>query len=1201
MNMTLGKNVTRILLFGVGIASLSSLVYLAGPLVSIGGYHPLQSYIGRELALLFLLTGAASFGGFHFFRRWKSSKALAAGVSEAGKKESDEVVLKDKMKDALATLKSASGGKKDYLYDLPWYVLIGPPGSGKTTALINSGLKFPLLRGATPAAIAGVGGTRYCDWWFSEEAVLIDTAGRYTTQDSDAQTDKESWFSFLALLKKNRPRQPINGVIVAISLEDLMTLSSADLAAHANAIRTRLLELHERLKVDFPVYALFTKGDLVAGFMEYFAYLGENGRKQVWGATFQTADKSRNMVSEVGVEYDALLERLSEETLDRLQDEPVPNTRVLLFGFPAQMARLKQSIADFLTQIFEATRYHANATLRGFYFTSGTQQGTPIDQLIGALVKSFGAEEVAASSYSGQGKSFFLYDLILKVIVGEAAWVSTDRAAVRRAMIIKAAAFSVIALLSAGISLAWAISYSRNRALIDETTLADKKYLADAGPYATQTIIADRDLHNVLPLLQELRNMPAGYATHDEPTPLAAEWGLSQRARLQSSSENAYRVGLERLFRPRLIYRLEEQLDGKISDPGTLYEALKVYLMLGGLHPADRDLIKSWMRRDWAENLYPGAPNANGRKLLEDHLDAMLKLETGSPLFELNGRLIDDSQKALARLSVAQRAYELLKSEARTSNAGDWVVAKKGGPDVTRVFEAAGDPNLESVRVPEFFTYYGFQRDFIDRLADIADRVKRDRWVLGEVGDQPALSEQYSSLPDDLLALYTRDFITTWQTELNKLRLRKLTADKPQYLALSAISAPTSPLIQLIESINAETMVTREQATAAKPAASGGSATLSATLPGAATAAVAPPAAMLFKTRDRPPGAEIEAAFRPYRVLVEGSSAHRPIDDMVATLNEITQGLILAATTPSQVQRAIVSLQDSESKLRNSAERFPKPFSDMLLGLASDLERSVAVSSAGQLQVALRDQVTPVCQQTISNRYPFVRGSSSDVPLADFAKLFGTGGVMDTFFRQFLDAYTDRSRPQWRWRQNSELSSTLSPDTLDAFQRAAEIRDAFFQTGGNIPFVQLAVTPGPVAGASARLEIGGNSIASPTIDTGASAASSTAPAHAPAPSAAAAVQSAPAGPVLVQWPGASLRAAISVATTTSAPPSVLERTGPWALFRLAEAGGLSVHGGGASASFAVGGYVLHYDFSSGATQNPLNLAALRSFRCPSGI
>ena len=100
-------------------------------------------------------------------------------------------------------------------------LLIGPPGSGKTTALVNSGLKFPLSSGATPAAIAGVGGTRYCDWWFTEDAVLIDTAGRYTTQDSDAQADKQSWLAFLDLLKKNRPHQPINGVMVAVFLEQV--------------------------------------------------------------------------------------------------------------------------------------------------------------------------------------------------------------------------------------------------------------------------------------------------------------------------------------------------------------------------------------------------------------------------------------------------------------------------------------------------------------------------------------------------------------------------------------------------------------------------------------------------------------------------------------------------------------------------------------------------------------------------------------------------------------------------------------------------------------------------------------------------------------------------------------------------------------------------------------------------------------------
>jgi type VI secretion system protein ImpL len=1193
MTLTLSKDITRIILYGVGLSSLACVVYLAGPLVEINGFRPLENYIIREIVIVLLVAVVASVGSFKFYKYRKSAKALTEGVARAEQKESDEVVLKDKMKDALATLKAASGGSKDYLYDLPWYLLIGPPGSGKTTALINSGLRFPLARGTTPAAVAGLGGTRYCDWWFTEDAVLIDTAGRYTTQDSDATVDKESWLAFLALLKKNRPRQPINGVIVAISLEDLMTLSSADLAAHSNAIRARLLELHERLKVDFPVYALFTKGDLVAGFIEYFGYLSEQGRRQVWGATFQTADKHRNMVSEIPVQYDELLERLSEETLDRLQDEPVPNTRVLLFGFLAQMARLKKPVHDFLNQIFEPTRYHANAALRGFYFTSGTQEGNPIDQLIGALVRTFGAEQVSATSHAGPGKSYFLHDLILKVIIGEAAWVSTDWAAVRRAMILKVSALTAIALVSVGATAAWLSSYQRNSALIDETTLATQKYENDADRFRHETVVRDHDLHLLLPPLYELRNMPAGYATRDVPTPFLAGFGLSQRERLQSSSENAYRLGTERMFRSRLLFRLEEQLDAQLDpkldsksvDPGFLYEALKVYLMLGRYPdaPEDRNLIKSWLQRDW-EVLYPDARNAAGRKALAEHLDAMLNLEAGEPLIDLNGPLIENAQKALARISVTQRAYELLKSQARTAVAGDWVAAQKGGPDVTLVFEAPGDPTLETVRVPEFFTYFGFQHDFVDRLGDIADRIKQDRWVLGPAGGQEVLSAQYANLWDDLLILYSRDFIAAWQQALGKLQLRKLTADKPRYLGLSAISAPTSPLKQLVESIVQETSLTRE-----RPANAPGSA------PAAqANAAPVSSPAVLFKTRT--PGVEIEAQFRPYRVLIEGELARRPIEQAISTLTEIDSSLVSEATgTREQKQRAGASLQDLASKLRSSSGRFPKPFSEMLLGLANDLVHEVGVTGAGQLLADLRDKITPACQQAgLPNRYPFVR-SGPDLQPGDFIHIFGAGGVMDKFFKDELEPYVDTSKPQWTWRQDNELARTLSPETLQAFQRADQIKRLYFR-GGSEPSLQVYVKPSflNLAGANVKFEIAGATVNNPTPPS-------------PSPIGTPQLQPSSVSPVPVQWPGAPV-SRILLAVGAAPPAEFFRYQGYWSMFRAFEAGGLSVQGETASVHYALatqnGAVELRYDLSTPSVTNslnPLNLAILRAFRCPNTI
>lgn len=1179
------KDILRIILYGVGLSSLAALVYLAGPFVAFGDWRPLENYIIRDIVILLLVAAGASFTGFTIWKRRRGSKEIAEGIAATDKKDdNDGVVLKERMKDALTTLKGASGGKRDFLYDLPWYVIIGPPGAGKTTALINAGLKFPLARGQTPAAIAGVGGTRYCDWWFTEDAVLIDTAGRYTTQDSDASSDKQSWFSFLDLLKKNRPRQPINGVLVAISLEDLMVLPANEIQAHADAIRARLLELHQRLKVDFPVYAVFTKADLVSGFTEFFASLNEQGRRQVWGATFQTADKTRNLVADVPQEYDALIERMNEELTDRLQDEPSPNSRVLLFGFPSQMAALKRPVYDFLNHIFEPTRYHANATLRGFYFTSGTQEGTPIDRIIGALARSFGAEEVAGASLSGVGKSFFLTDLIRKVIIGEAAWVSTDRRALMRARIIKGTVYGVLALATIGLCAAWWTSYFRNKELIAQTDTAIAEYRQAAGPINKETVISDRDFAKVLPLLHRLRFLPAGYGNRNVEAPIWAGFGLSQRERLQSSSEGAYRVGLERMFRSRMIYRLEELLESNRNNVSFSYEALKVYMMLGGLQAPDKELILSWWRRDWADNLYPGPANNDGRKALEEHTVALLDLDTGDdPLIKLNGSLIEETQRTLARLDVGRRAYEVLKSQARGVAGLDWVVSRKGGQDFNLVFEAAGNENLDDVKVPGFFTYNGFQRLFIDRLGDIGEQIKRERWVLGTAGEQSAVAVQYETLGTTLLDLYARDFVTAWRDVLTKLQLRRLTADKPRYLALSAASSTTSPIRQLLESIRDETALTRPRPDAQKqqsaaPAGSSPGVTPTLLQQGTQQQATAP-------------GANIEAAFKGFAILFEGDGGRRPIDALIGNLGEIYQSMTLAATNPAQQAQAESQLQVQVAALRGNANRLPQPFQDMFIRAAGFFESDLTNSSRAQLVRALGDQVTGVCNQIVPNRYPFTRGVDREVPLSDFGRLFAPNGIIDGFFKKNLESMVNMSQREWVWRPEHPLGRTLSVATLREFQRAAQIRDTFFSTGGNMPSITLGVTPPALAAADATIKMDVNGV---IVESKQGSSS----------------------PVAVQWPGAGGgRTAISVEQTvfgggigfgqpTQQPggaPSVLQRTGVWSLFRLLDASAPSLRGDRVVASFIVGGRDLQYQFGAGTAQNPLMLPALREFRCPNGI
>src|SRR3954466_9379081 len=273
----------------IGLLLLALFIWIAGPYFEFADYRPLGSVIARLVMIaLVVLTWVALIVVKRVRAAKKSDQLVAAVVKQStanDKPSAESVQLRERFEEAVATLqqKRRSGHS---LYDLPWYAIIGAPGSGKTTALINSGLNFPLEQRSGRGALRGIGGTRNCDWWFTDEAVLLDTAGRYTTQDSDATADSASWREFLALLRKYRGRRPINGVILAVSAQDLMGYMPGGGDQHAEAARRRLNELNRELRVQLPVYVIVTKSDLVAGFEDYFEDLSQEGRAQVWGVTF---------------------------------------------------------------------------------------------------------------------------------------------------------------------------------------------------------------------------------------------------------------------------------------------------------------------------------------------------------------------------------------------------------------------------------------------------------------------------------------------------------------------------------------------------------------------------------------------------------------------------------------------------------------------------------------------------------------------------------------------------------------------------------------------------------------------------------------------------------------------------------------------------------------------------------------------------
>ena len=648
----------------------------------------------------------------HVLTAKRHSDAIADEIAQApppSPGDEEAAALAQRMAEALAALKKSTGNKRDYLYSRPWYVIIGPPGAGKTTALLNSGLRFPF----SDSALQGVGGTRNLDFWFADEAALVDTAGRYTTQDSDAATDAKAWESFLGLLHKHRPLQPINGVLVAIGIDELLHADLQHLDAHAAAVRRRLAELRTTLEVAAPVYVLFTKADLLAGFVEFYDDLDVEGRRAVTGATLPWG---RPLAAEaLTSEFDTLVQSIADRASKRLQEE--------------RTDRLRRRGLD--------PRLHAaggGVALAGRPLPRGRvpDRPRPDPAAAGLLPHQRGAGRRAAGPDSGRRRTGVRAAahrarqpgprLLPEPPAGRGgvrrgragagrAWSAEKpgRAAQLMGAIVGIAAASILVL---GL---WAFSFVGNRSFQQGAltgTQAAQQALHDSGADLVEVRDSDTDLDQTLPFLQALRTLPQGYDWQvKHGAPFFQTFGLYQHdlARLEKQT---YLQAVQRVLMPRLLLRLETYLRQNVSQPFQEYEPLRVYLMLGGQGPMDAKGVKAWIENDWATTVYPGDDRTETRKELSDHLDAMLADPDlgsvwSSHAAPLDGNLIAQARAAVQTLSLADRAYAILKEKGSAAGA-PWEASQVLASGDAQAF-ANGDAVLK-LQVPYFFTRDGWRR-----------------------------------------------------------------------------------------------------------------------------------------------------------------------------------------------------------------------------------------------------------------------------------------------------------------------------------------------------------------------------------------------------------------------------------------------------------------------------------------------------------
>jgi type VI secretion system protein ImpL len=1099
-------------------------------------------------------------GGLH-------AQARADAASARPDQQPEIEALQAEFNKAVQALKASKLGRggRDALALLPWYLLIGPPGSGKSTALRASGLKFPYL--SKRGGVRGVGGTRNCEWWLTNEAVLLDTAGRYTTEEED----REEWEGFLSLLSRTRPRKPLNGLLVAVPLSDLGAQSEESAAEQGRQIRQRVDEVMSRLKVVLPVYLLFTKCDLLPGFVEIFGDLRKADRGQVWGFTVPLSEGGdRNEAFRE--RFDELLQATEERALRRLAEERQLVARERIYEFPQQLAAVREPLSSFVEALFAENVYQDAPIFRGAYFISGTQEGRVVDRVMTAMAQAFGIQPAAAEPEPVlEAKSYFLRDVFAKVIIPDQGIAFRSAQAERREKLQR-----------------WALAGAGGLALLLLLTSSVGSFLANRELIASTGAIADAVSGRLsgasrgpLPLaeLEPLRERLALLVRYsEEGPPLSMRLGLYRGDELLEGVRKMYGAAVRRLVVDPVFKRDVDEMEAfarrlessdaqpERAEHARFYRALKLHLFLSAPRGLSEPRIgpeeQAWIGQQVAERWTDRAgADPTAPKLIEENARLFARLLAGDPGLSLPRyeEIVKRERRILGRLSVAALAEERLVAELDGKGYDLNLAAMLGGPSsalraegsvrgayTRRAYEEVLKEKLESkTSLPELWVVAGEGKDSDAPTADELERL-RSRYFERYIEAWQAFLQGVSVNRTEFSALALLQELTRGEPPLFGRLLRGVAYNTRLRGPSAALGAAAKGVVDKALGARSE-VVGREVARFADaPERRLGPRDVEQSFAGLSEFAV-PPEAPAGAGGTGPPPVAALAIYQEQLAFVR--------DALQSSSEGSDSAALVAAVTAARTKvQALIGGQAGGGNPLLRPLLLP-PIEAATSSARRESSKDAAMKWCSAVALPFRRNLAP--------RYPFAR-NGEDAALADVAEFFRpNSGVLWGFYAEKLRDQVPRAGDGFQCaRQLGECA--FRPELLEFLKRSQQITGALFPGSAAEPAVAFSVRIRPARGiAKIFLEVDGQRVEYLNW------AERWHPLTWPKPG----------------KPGASLKA-----IAADGREEALQRDGEWGLFRLLEAGTTKAEPGARELAVAFSlpllGATIHIDLRPARSETP---------------
>jgi type VI secretion system protein ImpL len=958
--------------------------------------------------------------------------------------------LQAQMKGAIEALKKSKLGMRggqSALYALPWYVIVGPPASGKTTALEQSGLPFVGASGGAPK-VRGTAGTKNCDWWFSKDAILLDTAGRFAINEDDP----EEWFAFLDTVKKFRAERPLDGVIVAMSLAELMSASDSQIEELAAKLRARIEEVLTRFEMVLPVYVMFTKADLVAGFVEYWSDLGKQQRGQVWGATFLIDDERlAEPQAAFDGEFDTLTEALHARLIDRLPNERMPEARARTLQFPVEFQSLKPVLGRFIDELCRPNPYQDAPIVRGFYFTSGTQVGRPLDRVLSGMVQGFNLRlNFKGDRAPGPTHSYFVTDLFKTVIFPDRNLAMRSSSRIRRRVrkqiyYMAAALLAMLAVIIPAI-----FSYLDNSDLVNATgkQVSDVLKLGrEKGQGAVTT-----SLDPLLSRTQELEKAKASFS-------IPWYWGSYSAGALLEPVHGFY---VDRL-RTVIEGPVKDQLVADVRSVGDLvradsqnfmasYNDVRLYVML--LQP--EHLVPEWAAEKLAAEWVRAARIDGDLDPAQLQIHARYYVDALAADHTLAWKA-DDAALSAARGRLLRQPLEELQYQ--------WLLSSIGGVPPIRpeqIFTGGSIAYMTtrggSVEVPGPYTRAGWQKAKIALDSEDSTLVM-EPWVLGEA---PSGDNAKGANADRLKNIYFQRYVRAWWDFLGGINVQAPTDVRTAVEEIRVLADAEGPYVRLFRAISDNGKLDMSPPSLVGKALAKGSSLVSGALDkmkGTAGMAVDAGAAKEKKEKTESP---VERQLKPLIKFGFGDGTPGAPTGLSQYLSQLSGLEVSLGQLADSRGEPTLQFQDELARTASVVERLLGGFDPATRNLAEPLLmnpiRGSRAGVAGTAYTALGDkwkaEVWDYYNTKIAPRYPFTRTAPDDVAIAEFGEFFKpTAGVLWQFFDKNLTDRIVRAGSAFMTKPSAD-PIPLTGGFLDCLSKAQDITDAVFGAGAepSVPF-----------------------------------------------------------------------------------------------------------------------------------------------------